>query len=161
MTGATFRADGPGQHCGPGRGSWSSTATKTATLQPNTALANSTTYTGRLIGGSAGIKDNAGNALATDIVWSFATATPSIIISNLSVTEGNSGTKIGSLVATLSAPSGLTITVNYATANGTATSGSDYVAASGTLTFAPGVTSRSIPITIIGDTTSNPTRRCS
>jgi hypothetical protein len=77
---------------------------------------------------------------------------PSIAIGNAGVTEGNSGTKIGSLVATLSAPSGLTITVNYATANGTATSGSDYVAGSGTVTFTPGVTSQSIPVTIVGDT---------
>ncbi len=84
----------------------------------------------------------------------FDTSTPSIIISNLSVPEGNSGTRSGSLVATLSAPSSSTVTVNYATANGTATSGSDYVAASGVLTFAPGTTSAAIPITVIGDTTS-------
>ncbi len=35
---------------------------------------------------------------------------------------------------TLNAPSGQTVSVNYATTNGTATAGSDYVAASGTLT---------------------------
>ena len=153
LTGATFKLTGPGNTVVPAVVSYS-TATNTATLQPNTALAIATTYTGRLIGGSAGITDNAGNALATDIVWSFATSTPSIIISNLSVPEGSSGTRSGSLVATLSAPSSSTVTVNYATANGTATSGSDYVAASGVLTFAPGTTSVAIPITVIGDTTS-------
>jgi N,N-dimethylformamidase beta subunit-like protein/uncharacterized protein DUF4082/Big-like domain-containing protein/Calx-beta domain-containing protein/purple acid phosphatase-like protein len=79
--------------------------------------------------------------------------TPSIAINNVSVAEGDSGTKTATLVATLSAPSGQSVTVNYATANGTATAGADYVAASGTLTFAPGETSVLIPLTIVGDTT--------
>ena len=69
-------------------------------------------------------------------------AAPSIDISNVSVTEGNTGTKTASFAVTLSAVSGQTVTVNYATANGTATAGSDYVAAASTLTFAPGVTSQ-------------------
>ena len=48
------------------------------------------------------------------------------------------------------------MTVNYATANGTATAGSDYVAASGTLTFAPGVATRPMTVSVNGDTTSEP-----
>jgi hypothetical protein len=43
------------------------------------------------------------------------------------------------------------VTVNYATANGTATAGSDYVAKAGTLTFAPGTTSQTITVTVNGD----------
>ena len=43
-----------------------------------------------------------------------------------------------------------TVTVNFGTANGTATAGSDYVAASGTLTFAPGVSTRPISVIING-----------
>jgi hypothetical protein len=46
----------------------------------------------------------------------------------------------------LSAASGKTITFNYATANGTKTAGVDYTAASGTVTFAPGETSKNIVI---------------
>ncbi|MFN2623250.1 MAG: Calx-beta domain-containing protein [Chthoniobacterales bacterium] len=46
----------------------------------------------------------------------------------------------------------LTASVNYATSNGTAQSGSDYTAASGTLTFNPGDTSKTIPIGITDDT---------
>ena len=41
--------------------------------------------------------------------------------------------------------------VNYSTANGTATAGSDYVSVSGTLTFAPGQTSKTLTVWIVGD----------
>jgi methionine-rich copper-binding protein CopC len=53
-------------------------STKTATLQPNAALAPSTTYTARLRGGSTSprITDLAGNPLASDATWSFTTAAP-------------------------------------------------------------------------------------
>ena len=42
------------------------------------------------------------------------------------------------MTVTLSAASGKTVTVDYATSNGTATAGSDYTATSGTLTFSAG-----------------------
>ena len=74
----------------------------------------------------------------------------------LSLTEGNSGTTLATFTVTLSPTSTQTVTVNYATANGTATAGSDYVAASGTLTFAPGVSTRPISVTVNGDTTVEP-----
>jgi Calx-beta domain len=48
------------------------------------------------------------------------------------------------------------VTVHYATHNGTATSPGDYVAKSGTLTFTPGQTTKSIPVTIHGDTNDEP-----
>jgi hypothetical protein len=83
-------------------------------------------------------------------------ALPSITIGDASITEGNSGTKTVTLTLTLSAPSGRTVTVSYATANGTASSNgsnSDYVSKSGTVTFAAGTTTASITVTIRGDTT--------
>jgi subtilisin family serine protease/subtilisin-like proprotein convertase family protein len=72
-------------------------------------------------------------------------------IGDLTVAEGDSGTASGPLTVTLSQPSNQTISVNYATADDTASAGSDYEIASGTLTFAPGQTTRSIPITVHGD----------
>jgi hypothetical protein len=52
---------------------------------------------------------------------------------------------------TLSAASGLTITVDYASANGTALAGEDYAAVGDTLTFGPGVTSRVVSVPILDD----------
>jgi hypothetical protein len=74
-------------------------------------------------------------------------------INDVRVTEGNSGTTTATFTVTLvSGGSPNPTTVNYATANGTATAGSDYVATSGTLTFAPGETTKTITVTINGDT---------
>jgi hypothetical protein len=78
---------------------------------------------------------------------------PVLTIGDVSVTEGNSGSASATFVATLSAPSAQTVSVGYQTANGTATSGSDYTSVGlTTLTFAPGVTSRSIVVAVNGDT---------
>ena len=49
----------------------------------------------------------------------------------MTVTEGNTGTVTATFTVTLSAPSGRTVTVDYATANGTAIAPGDYTAASG------------------------------
>lgn len=77
---------------------------------------------------------------------------PSLTVGDVSVTEGNSGTTPASFTVSLSAVSGQTVTVNYTTAAGTATAGSDYTSTSGTLTFAPGQTSATVTIPVIGDT---------
>jgi chitinase len=77
---------------------------------------------------------------------------PTLSIADATVTEGNSGTKTVSVTVTLSAASSSAVTVNYATANGTATAGSDYTAKSGTLTFAAGETTKTFSITVAGDT---------
>lgn len=65
--------------------------------------------------------------------------------------EGNAaGT--ATFTVSLSSASANSVTVNYATANGTATAGSDYTAKSGTLTFAAGETSKTVTVNILGDT---------
>lgn len=79
--------------------------------------------------------------------------TPSITIADVSLAEGNSGTKLASFALTLSAASGQTVTVAYGTANGTATAGADYVATSGTATFAAGATAATLGVTLNGDLT--------
>jgi probable HAF family extracellular repeat protein len=76
---------------------------------------------------------------------------PRLTINDVAKTEGNSGTTLFVFTLTLSAPSDVAVTVNFATANGTAKSGEDYNAQSGTVTFAPGQTSRTISIVVKGD----------
>ncbi|QEI04609.1 DUF4214 domain-containing protein [Pigmentiphaga aceris] len=77
---------------------------------------------------------------------------PALSIADSSVQEGNTGTTAMVFTVSLGAASGKAVTVNYATADGTATAGSDYTAASGTLTFAAGETSKQITVLVIGDT---------
>ena len=81
---------------------------------------------------------------------------PGASITDASLTEGNSGTTDMAFTVTLSKSSTTPVTISYATANGTATAGQDYTASSGTLTFAPGVTSQQVKVAIIGDTTVEP-----
>jgi hypothetical protein len=81
-------------------------------------------------------------------------APPSLSISDPSVAEGNAGTANLTFTVTLSAASGKAVSVDYATADGTATAGSDYTNKSGTLTFAPGETSKTVAVTVAGDTTT-------
>jgi hypothetical protein len=82
--------------------------------------------------------------------------TPTLSINDVPTTEGTGGSTTASFTVTLSAASGRTVTVNYATANGTATTPADYTAVSGTLTFAPGTTSAQVPVTIISDAVGEP-----
>jgi hypothetical protein len=76
----------------------------------------------------------------------------SMSIAAASITEGNSGTSVLNMVVTLTAPNKDPVTVNFATAPGTATAGTDYVATSGVLTIPSNALSGQIPITINGDT---------
>src|SRR5207302_5961670 len=69
------------------------------------------------------------------------------------VTEGNIGTTATTFTVSLSAAYSQTVSIHYATADGDATvAGSDYQAASGTLTFNPGGPLRqTITVQVIGD----------
>src|SRR5207244_1328697 len=67
--------------------------TNVATLTPSAALAASTTYTATISGGASGVKDLAGNALASNFVWSFTTgAGPACPCSVWSATATPGGT---------------------------------------------------------------------
>jgi aryl-phospho-beta-D-glucosidase BglC (GH1 family) len=69
---------------------------------------------------------------------------------------GGPAAAVATFSVTLSAPSSTPVTVNYATADGTAIRGKDYVATTGTLSFAPGVTQMIIDVAILGGTANLP-----
>jgi Calx-beta domain len=78
---------------------------------------------------------------------------PDISVGDVTVSSA-SGT--ATFIVSLSASYTGTVTVNYATADQTASAGSDYRSASGTLTFAPGETSKQVTVDVINDGTITP-----
>ena len=80
-----------------------------------------------------------------------------ISINDVTITEGDSGTKLATFTVTRTGGTAA-FDVNYATANSTATAGTtgDYLAASGTLSFADGTSTQTVSVTIRGDTIYEP-----
>ena len=79
------------------------------------------------------------------------TPPPTFAVSDVTAFEGNAGTTTASFTVTLSAPSGKEVSVDYATADGTAAAGSDFLPLSGTLVFLPGQVQRTVVVTVMGD----------
>jgi len=98
----------------------------------------------------ASLNDNTFAVLLNDGTWPALDA-PSIAITDATLAEGNNGTVAATFTVSLSATYGKTVSVNFATAGGSATSGSDFQAAAGTLIFAPGETSKTVTVLVNGD----------
>jgi hypothetical protein len=70
------------------------------TLHPTTSLVPSTVYTAKVIGGGSGVKDVAGNALASTFTWTFTTVAPDTTPPTVSgVSPANSATNISTTIA--------------------------------------------------------------
>src|SRR5881394_2481180 len=101
---------------------------------------------------------NLSNPLHATIATGTGTGTiidndnPPSVAFSLTSSSGAESVTPANLAVSLSAASGKTVTLNYAVSGGTATGGGvDYTLASGTLTFAPGVTSQNIAVDIVDD----------
>jgi len=93
----------------------------------------------------------AGSGIGTETI-NNDDAVPTLAINNVSQAEGSGGgTTNFVFTVTLSAASGLPVTVDFATADGSATAASDYAAQSGTLTFSPGQTTKTITVQVVAD----------
>ncbi|MFO1495898.1 MAG: Calx-beta domain-containing protein [Lysobacterales bacterium] len=128
----------------PVGGSVSFSATCPINSSATGTLANTATVT-------AGVTDpNAGNNSATDS--STIVAVPVLSINSVGLTEGDSGSTNLQFQVTRSTTA-TAFDVSYATANGSATAGSDYTSTTGTLSFAAnGSATQTIDVPIIGET---------
>ncbi|MEW6304099.1 MAG: Calx-beta domain-containing protein [Verrucomicrobiota bacterium] len=125
----------------------STTATVAVTITSDTEVESDETFVVRLSNPvNATIADSEGTGTILD------NPAPGLMINNVAVTEGNEGITNALFEVTLTRSSQQTVTVQYSTANGTATTaGSDYSLTSGTLTFPPGETVRTIEVPVMGD----------
>ncbi|MCR9130689.1 MAG: Ig-like domain-containing protein [Alphaproteobacteria bacterium] len=101
---------------------------------------------------NASIADASGEASITD-----NDAPPALSVDDVALAEGDSGATTFTFTVSLDAPSALPITVEASTADGTAVAPSDYTAITGqSVSFAPGVTSQTVDVTVNGDATIEP-----
>ena len=87
----------------------------------------------------------------------LSVVTPQLSIADASVVEGDVGTTNLLFTVSLVPPTVQTVTVAYATANGTAQAGTDYAATNEVLTFLPGQTNATVMVAVFGDTNAEPT----
>jgi hypothetical protein len=99
---------------------------------------------------------NAVSVLLNDGAWS-PDDPPAMSISNVTVTEGNTGTADATFTLSLSRASDVDVTVHYDTADITAAAGSDYQAASGDVIITAGQTSQTFTVAVTGDRLGEPT----
>src|SRR5262249_14466752 len=142
-------------------------ASGTATFAPNSTTTNVTiavngdninepdeTFAVNLSNPTGGIVIQDGQGIGTII---NDDPVPNLTINDVSVTEGNAGTTTtANFTVSVNGATAQTITVDFATADQTATAGSDYTATSGTLTINPPATSGTISVVVIGDNINEP-----
>jgi uncharacterized protein len=96
------------------------------------------------VGGVIGTGTATGTIIDNDV-------TQAVSIADSAIVEGDNGVTYLSFTVSLAAPAAGTITVDFATADGSATAGQDYLPVSGQVSFAAGETSKTILIPVIGD----------
>jgi arylsulfatase A-like enzyme len=82
--------------------------------------------------------------------------TPAISLADAATPEGDAGSSMAMIDVSMSAPVADLVTVSFATSDGSAQAGQDYVAASGTITFSPGEVTETIGLEILGDGEGEP-----
>jgi len=124
------------------------TGTKTVTLTPSVALANSALYTVTIKGGATGVKDVAGNALVIDYSWSFTTEAADITsptVSTVSPLNGATGVPVSTIASAVFNEAMNAMTINNSTielrnsSNTLITASVSYDAGTRTITLTPSV----------------------
>ncbi|HSD66742.1 MAG TPA: FG-GAP-like repeat-containing protein [Vicinamibacteria bacterium] len=81
---------------------------------------------------------------------------PTLSVGDVTVTEGDSGITDALVSLTLDGPTTSLVTASYATADGSAAAGSDYLPASGVVTIPPGATATTVRVPVLGDRVLEP-----
>jgi hypothetical protein len=137
---------------GNGRGGLAAPITTATGGSPSSLVMSDFNGDGRPDAAAANIVSNSVAILLNDGKWTVQPTPPRITISDVSRAEGkNKSNTSFTFTVSLSAAYDQPVTVSYRTVNGTATAGSDYTSTSGTLTFAPGQTTKTITIQVKGD----------
>ena len=118
-------------------------------VEPGTWDAVTVTLAGGRACGTEGAVCTADNLVLSNTETRTIPGPLALSVADARVEEAGNATL--DFVVTLSRASTETVTVDYATADGTATQPADYVAASGKLSFAPGVTERTVSVTVKDD----------
>ena len=100
--------------------------------------------------------DEGHEATFTSAPTSAVAALPALSIGDASVDEGDSGSTTLDFTVTLNRAATETVTVEWATSDGTATAGTDYTAGNGTVTFSIGDSSKTVSVTVAGDNVDEP-----
>ena len=100
--------------------------------------------------------DEGHEATFTSAPTSAVAALPALSIGDASVDEGDSGSATLDFTVTLDSAATETVTVDWATSDGTATAGTDYTAGNGTVTFNAGDSSKTVSVTVAGDNVDEP-----
>ena len=106
-----------------------------------------------IITNTAAISSSTTDSVNANNTFSMTTTIvpPALSINDVLVTEGNSGSTNATFTVSLSGASLSPATVDYLSSNGTASTPGDYQTVSGTLTFAPGQTTRTVIVPVNGD----------
>jgi hypothetical protein len=130
-----------GTNSNPGPADFQGSATNTSWSLP--ALLPFTTYYWQIVARRL--------EQTTGAIWRF-TSWPALSINNVSLRDGAAGTTTNAVfTVSLFPANALGVTVNYSTADGTATAGADYIPTNGALMFNPGETNKTISVTVMGD----------
>ncbi len=100
--------------------------------------------------------DTAVTPSVDSVTVGYGPSEPVLTIDDATASEGTGGTAQAVFTVRLSPPSSAPTTVQYSTADGSALAGSDYLSASGALTFAPGATTQSVMVDFIADDVIEP-----
>ena len=128
------------------------TKTFSVTINGDTKVEGNETFNVGLSNATNGATISDGQGVGTITNDDGAVIAGSVSINDVTISEGNSGTKVATFTATRSGGTAA-FGVNYATSNGTATvADNDYAAASGTLNFGANENTKTFSVTINGDT---------